>query len=132
MNLNFSQSTGFVTKDDGTFVAKGWSGNDYRPKENPTRIQGRNNPAMQDKHCVGPLPRDMYRVGPWEPHAELGQLSASLTSMGVGESFGRDGFYIHGPGGDDPANCSMGCIVIPHDARVAVAALNPTTITVTT
>jgi hypothetical protein len=130
MNLNYSQTTGIMTKDDGSFVAKGWAGNDYRPKENPTRIHGKNNPAMESVNSIGPLPKGAYAVGSWGNHGELGPNSASLTQTS-GDTFGRSGFFIHGPGGPDPSNCSKGCIVISHDARMAVIALRPDTVTVT-
>jgi len=129
MNLNYSQTSGQMTQDDGTLVATGFSGNNSRPGVNPTGIQGYNNPEMQSVHKIGPLPQGTYSVGKWGYHPELGNDSAPLTQTS-GETYGRDGFYIHGPG-EDVANSSEGCIVIPHTERLAVEALNPDQITVT-
>ena len=120
MNLNWSQSRGSMTTDDGRLIAVGFAGNH----------DGRNNPDMQSVHDVGPLPQGVYRVGAWGPHAELGQLSAPLTQI-AGETYGRSGFYIHGPGGADPSQCSKGCVVIEHSQRLVVASLAPVTVTVT-
>ena len=130
-NLNVSQTTGIVTKDNGIVVCTtAFMGNNYRPDTNPTGIKGRNNPLMQDVHFIGPLPQGVYRVGEWGMHHPVGDLSAPLTQI-AGETYGRNAFFIHGPGGADPENSSEGCIVIPHNDRVAVAALQPETITVT-
>lgn len=129
MNLNYSQSTGLITDDNGMVIAQGFAGNDSRPAVNPNHIHGYNNPNAQAIHCVGPLPRGVYDVGPWGTHAVVGANSAPLTQTS-GDSFGRSGFFIHGPGAADPANSSEGCIVIPHDQRLAVMALAPGTITV--
>ena len=81
--------------------------------------------------CIGPLPQGLYRVGPWGNHPPVGPNSAALTWIGGPNNYGRSGFFIHGPGADDPANSSEGCIVVPHDDRLRIMGLNPTTITVT-
>ena len=121
MNLNFSQTTGRITKDDGEEVAIGWSG----------RGEGKANPAMQDVHSTGPLPKGVYRVDPWEEqHGHLGPLVAHLTMI-QGDSFGRDAFYIHGPSTTNYGEESMGCIVVPRVGRQCVKCLAPATITVT-
>ena len=131
MNLNFSQSSGIITQDNGVVVTvRAFAGNNYRPDHNPDGLKGRNNPLMQDVHFIGPLPQGLYRVGEWGDHPPVGQNSAPLTQIG-GETYGRSAFFMHGPGGEDPENSSEGCIVIPHDDRLKVIALNPATITVT-
>ena len=131
MNLNFSQSTGWITKDDSSVITKlAFAGNDSRPDTNPDHIQGRNNPQFQDLHGIGPLPQGLYRVSNWGTYPKVGSYAAPLTWIGGPNNFGRSGFFIHGPG-EDYNNSSEGCIVIPHDDRMKVIALNPTTITVT-
>jgi len=130
MNLNFSQHTGWITKDDGSVITKlAFAGNDSRPDTNPNHIQGRNNPAMQDKHSIGPLPQGLYRVGIWGRYPKVGGDAAPLTWIGGVDNFGRSDFFIHGPG-DDYWNSSEGCIIVPHDDRIKIEALKPTTITV--
>jgi len=110
--LIYSQSTGIMSLG-AQQIALGWAGNH----------DGRNNPAMQDAHCVGPLPQGDYTLDGWEDeHPHLGPMVTHLTPDPAAEMFGRDGFYIHGPS-SDPARYgqeSMGCIVIPHTPRQAV------------
>jgi len=125
--LTYSQSTGIMTRN-GEEIARGWAGNDSRPKVNPDRVHGYNNPDAQNLHCIGPLPQGLYKIGEWGVHPELGAHSAPLTQVS-GETYGRSGFYIHGPGAD-PANSSEGCIVIPHDPRLAVEATGETLVQV--
>jgi len=120
MNLNYQITSGIMSQDDSTQVATGWSGNGL----------GKNQPEMTNVHNVGPLPVGTYSVGEWSDHPHVGPNSARLTQTS-GESFGRDGFFIHGPGTTDYGQESKGCIVIPHNDRLKVIALNPDQITVT-
>lgn len=117
----YVQDSGAIYDETGSKIAFGWAGNHA----------GRNNPDMQTVPSVGPLPIGLYDVGPWGDAksvpgypAHLGPLVASLTQV-EGQTFGRSGFYLHGPGGADPANCSHGCIVIPRAMREVVAAALP-------
>jgi len=124
MNLNYSQTTGHITSDDGTLITTGWSG----------RGDGKNNPGYEDVVCTGPLPKGLYWVQPWEAqHPGLGPMVAYLRPDHINEMFGRGSFYIHGPAMDKAkyGQESKGCIVIPRPGREAVKFLNPTTITVT-
>jgi len=117
MNINYSQSTGVLSKDDGTIIAAGWSG----------RGAGKNNPDMENVSNTGPLPKGIYNVGAWEKtHGHLGPIVASLTQT-QGDAFGRSAFYIHGPAMDPKTygQESMGCIVIPRSGRLKIKALLP-------
>lgn len=122
MNLNYAQSTGKLTQDDGTLVAVGWAG----------RGEGKNNPSMQDIKSTGPLPQGVYTVGEWHDHPRLGMMVAQLTQIS-GNTFGRSEFFIHGASRnlDKFGQESKGCIVLTHNDREEVKDLNPTTITVT-
>ena len=122
MNLNYAQSTGKVTLDDGSLVAVGWAG----------RGKGKNNPAMQAVKSTGPLPQGVYTVGEWRDHPRLGAMVARLIQT-EGETFGRDEFFIHGASRnlDKFGQESKGCIVLTHNNREEVKDLNPSTITVT-
>jgi hypothetical protein len=130
MNINYIQSTGQVFLDDGTLLGIGFAGNDYRPKENPSKVQGKNNPTHEDAHSIGPIPRGLYTIGTWGSHPPLGPTSASLTPDPKNVMYGRSSFYIHGVGGDDPANCSEGCIVLAPNIREKLIELKATTVTV--
>lgn len=120
-NLTYNQTTGHLTNDDGVLVAEGWAG----------KGEGRNNHAMQEVSCVGPLPCGKYAVQPWEAmHPGLGPLVARLIQI-EGDNFHRDGFFIHGPSkGENYGEESKGCIIIPRPMRNYVNSLNPQTITV--
>ena len=153
-NVNYAIPTGVWTKDNGIVIVppgNSWAGNDSNPKvnpltladgsTNPNNIKGKNNILQVDRHCIGPLPPGLYKVGEWAFTAEdiarlgypthLGLGITSLTQIG-GETYGRDGFFIHGPGKDDYGQESEGCTVVTHDFRLGkLAAMKPDTVTVT-
>ena len=115
--LVYSQSSGVISvsiDNEGTepgVVATGWAGNHA----------GKNNPDMQDKPCVGPLPQGFYTICEWEEnHGHLGPLVAFLKPDPGNEMFGRGDFFIHGPSGKNWGQESKGCIVVEHDEREAV------------
>ena len=128
LTLTYSQADGTLTNDEGNVIANGWAGHG----------QGKNNPFMENVHNIGPLPRGLYRVGPWgcgDPTKpdyvkgypkNLGPLIASLTQI-EGETYGRSDFFIHGPD-RDPAHYgqeSRGCTVVPRPQREVVHNLAP-------
>lgn len=79
------------------------------------RDQGRNNPAMEGVHDVGPLPRNEYEIAAESSHVILGIVAMRLTPVGTGEMYGRAGFFIHAP------ELSEGCIVLDLNTRCTVA-----------
>ena len=110
LTLTYSQSSGALTGADKGVVSQGWAGNG----------EGKNNPAMQEVHEVGPLPQGLYDLGPWEQfHPGLGPLVCRLTQV-EGETFGRDGFFIHGASMGHYGEESKGCIVLPRSQRELV------------
>ena len=119
ININYSIRNGHVTQDDGSLIATGWSGNH----------DGKDNVYMTSFHDVGPLPIGIYNIGPFITHPILGPLSAQLTQIS-GETYGRSGFFIHGPGTTDYGQESKGCVILTHDDRLKVIALNPAQLTV--
>ena len=132
-NINFSYD-GEITSDDGEVLStSAFAGNNYRADTNPTHIPGRNNASMQAVHFIGPLPIGTYEIGKWDHYPKVGANAAPLTYIeGSGpSSYGRSGFFIHGPGENDPLNSSEGCICVPHDDRLKIMSLNPQTVTVT-
>lgn len=146
-NVNFSHSTGVWTLDNGVVIVPpghSWAGNDSNPDWNPNHLQGKLNHLMQDVHNIGPLPCNLYRLGEWAFTAEdskrlgypshLGLGICSLTPIGPGEMYGRDGFFIHGPAMDQAKRGqeSRGCTVVEHDYRInQIAAKNFDTVNVT-
>jgi len=110
LTLTYSQSTGALVDADKGVVAQGWAGNG----------EGKNNPAMQEVHEVGPLPQGLYDLGPWEQfHPGLGPLVCRLTQV-EGETYKRDGFFIHGASMGHYGEESKGCIILPRSQRELV------------
>lgn len=124
--LQYSQSTGMLTLLDESvslLVGTGWAGNH----------DGKNNPAMQQVPCVGPLPQGHYTLQPWEAyHGHLGPLVSFLQPDPTNTMFGRGDFFIHGPA-MSPASYgqeSKGCIVMAHDVRQKLSDLGVTALEV--
>lgn len=115
--LQYSQTSGtWSTVDDdhiATPIARGWSGNHA----------GKNNPAMQNVPCIGPLPQGWYTRQMWEAtHDHLGPMVAFLLPDGDNAMFGRGDFFIHGTARDPESygQESKGCTVLPRADRQAV------------
>jgi len=125
-SITFKISTGTITADGSNTIlsTSAFAGNNSRMPQNPTKIQGMNNPNMCSLHFIGPLPLGEYSIGPFTSHPEVGENSAQLTQIS-GESYGRSDFFIHGPGSVDPLNSSEGCIVVPHFDRLRISELKP-------
>lgn len=76
---------------------------------------GLNNPAAQDQHNVGPLPRGRYTIEPEASSSRLGIIAMRLTPNLENEMFDRSGFFIHAP------DFSEGCIVQQETTRCLIA-----------
>ena len=106
---SYQQSTGELLAAGGTHVGDGYAGHGA----------GRNNPAMQAVHNVGPLPCGFYTISPAHDHPKLGPLTMDLIPDTDNEMFGRDDFRVHGDNATHDA--SEGCIVLDHGVRLQVA-----------
>jgi hypothetical protein len=84
--------------------------------------EGKNKPSMQAVKDRGPIPRGMWTiVGP--PQNIIpgpGIYVLRLTPNPGTQTFGRTEFLMHGDSGNHPGCASHGCIVMPHDTRIAV------------
>lgn len=100
----YAQSNGQL-HHNGRLIATGYSG----------RGEGRNNPALEHKRAVGPLPRGKWRiVGPPYNSANVGPFALKLEPVGH-NAHGRTAFRIHG---NNKANdASHGCLVLPRSVR---------------
>jgi type VI secretion system (T6SS) effector TldE1-like protein len=86
--------------------------------------EGKNNPAMQDIHDVGPIPRGRYRIeliadennNPVDYEHKKAPV-IRLVPDPTNEMFGRDGFLIHGDSISQPGTASEGCIIMAHWVR---------------
>ncbi len=106
----FVQRTGQLFADGWILVGTGYAG--------AVEGDGKNNPAMQAVHDVGPLPCGDYTIGPAYTHPKLGPVTMNLTPDSTNEMFGRTVFRIHG---DNPEHdASEGCIVQGRSVRERV------------
>lgn len=105
----YSQKTG-VLLWNGCFMGCGYSG----------APAGKNNPAMQNVKDVGPIPRGKYTIGPAFDAPVQGPVTMRLAPDPANEMFGRGGFLIHGDT-EPPGFASLGCIILPHAIRAAIA-----------
>jgi hypothetical protein len=116
----FSQSTGAinVTDANGNTVAIGTEG--YAGQG-----EGKNNPDMQNKENVGPIPQGAWKIEPGSSNSK-GPLTIKLIPDPSTETFNRKDFRIHGeklpPA--EPGNASEGCIIHSRDIRQSIVDLN--------
>lgn len=100
----YRQSTGAFLYPSGQTFTVGYSG---------APATGKNNPAMQAEHNVGPIPCGVYDIAAPEdidggPH---GPYVLPLLPRVGNQMFGRDGFLIHDDSLHHPGAASQGCIV---------------------
>jgi len=112
MNWQFQQSTGNIYDPDGHLVATGYAGGNLG-----LHPEGKNNPAMQQLHLIGPLPRGLYTMGTPVAQSRLGPFAIPLIPDPANEMFGRGDFYIHGDRIGAPGCASDGCIIMPRQVR---------------
>ena len=112
----YAQGSGELSRDDDdTVVSIGYSGSG----------EGKNNPAMQQIHDVGPIPRGIWHIG--EPEAvdvvgPHGPFVLPLTPAEGTPTFERLGFLIHGDSLAHVGSASHGCIILNRHVREAIAA----------
>ncbi len=109
----YLQSTGELFDGEGLLVGTGYSGAGI----------GRNNPALDSVHNVGPIPAGEYTIGAPEdlaggPH---GPFVLRLEPDPANNMHGRDGFLIHGDAIARPGSASHGCIILPRRVRERIA-----------
>ena len=115
--LFYSQAKGVWTDSDGAVIVDGcYAGIGA----------GKNNPAMQNVHNVGPLPQGIYTMGPLMIHPpgdslrHLGPCMV-LAPSSANTMFGRGGFFIHLDNPTHPGLSSNGCIVCSSDKNATGA-----------
>jgi hypothetical protein len=95
------------------------------------KADGLNNPADQNQHDVGPLPRGSYTIGrPVPDGGHMGPFVLPLLPFPTNQMFGRSAFFIHG---DTPArdhSASNGCVILDRQWRTMIAQSNDNTLTV--
>lgn len=103
----YDSTTGNVTNPDGTFLGTAYSGNGV----------GLNNPAMENIHNHGPIPRGQWTIGAFFDDPEKGPIVCHLSPAETTDTYGRSGFMIHGDNKALDNTASEGCIVAPRFVR---------------
>ena len=106
MTWEYQQSTGHFSHND-TFIVTGYSGRD----------EGLNNPAEEGVQGNGPIPHGQYTIGPAMTHPTVGPIAMRLKSCEGTDTYGRDGFLIHGDNKSMNHTASHGCIILPKAIR---------------
>lgn len=105
----YNQANGNLSHD-GALIGTGYSG----------APSGKNNPAMQNVACIGPIPQGNYAIGePFDSPAH-GPFAMPLEPDPSNEMFGRSGFLMHGDSIEHPGCASEGCIIMQRAVREAV------------
>ncbi|MET1536748.1 tlde1 domain-containing protein [Burkholderia sola] len=107
MPWQYSQSTGQLTQGAGPAVGRGYSG----------RGAGQNNPQMQNRVGMGPIPTGSYSIGAPFHHHHAGDYTMRLTPNAGTDTQHRSGFMIHGDSVAHPGQASDGCIILDRRAR---------------
>lgn len=108
MTWTYKQATGELFHDDAQMpVATGYAG----------AGEGKNNPAMQTIHNVGPIPVGGYTIGDPSDTRTHGPYVLDLTPAPGNNMCGRSGFLIHGDSVVHPGTASEGCIIMPRVVR---------------
>lgn len=115
----YEQLTGRLFDPAGKWIATGYAGGGTDPTDTEA-IKGKNNPDMQDRHNIGPLPRGMYTIKAPINTVTHGPYVMELVPDITNEMFGRDAFRMHGDSVIYPGFASDGCPVQNHPARVKV------------
>lgn len=106
----YEQATGKLNQDQ-IFVGQGYSG---------AEPEGKNNPSMQDKPCVGPIPQGKYTINTPFDSPTHGPFAMHLVPDKDNQMFGRAGFLMHGDSVEHPGAASEGCIIMPRAIREQV------------
>lgn len=111
MPWHYQQINGWLDKD-GILVDKtGYSGFG----------EGKNNPALEAVHDVGPIPAGEWTIsGPPFDDPEHGPYVLRLYPKVGSQTFGRSGFLIHGDSIEHPGQASKGCIILPRLTRTRI------------
>lgn len=111
MAFTYAQDSGALYDPNGVLMMRGYSGNGA----------GLNNPAMDDRVGVGPIPVGDYTVGaPHAPIDHLGPLALPLYPAKTNNMKGRSGFFMHGDNSRLNHTASNGCVIMPPQVRKTV------------
>jgi hypothetical protein len=107
----YKQQSGELWHGDPEPAAVGYSG----------AGEGKNNPAMQVVHAIGPIPQGEWLIqGPPVDSRLHGPFVMRLIPIIPSAALGRAGFLIHGDSKEHPGMASEGCIIMPRNVRERV------------
>ena len=112
MTWLYEQVSGRLLDPNGDIAATGYAGGNAGKN-----MDDRNNPDMQDRPNIGPLPVGKYTLGKPVLQSHLGQFAIPLIPSPENEMFGRSAFYIHGDSIRNPGKASEGCIIVSRSVR---------------
>lgn len=107
MAWTYEIPTGRMLDASGGLACVGYSG----------APDAKNDPAFCPVRDVGPIPAGSWIVGSPRDSAEHGPYCLPLTPAFGTETYGRDGFLIHGESLSHPGAASKGCVIVPHAVR---------------
>lgn len=111
LSWKYYSLSGMMKAPSGAILGHGYSGNG----------QGLNNPAMENMHNIGPIPRGAYGIGAFfYDDCGKGPTVCDLIPLSETETFGRCGFMVHGDNRKANESASEGCIVAPRFIRDAM------------
>jgi hypothetical protein len=87
---------------------------------------GKNIPAPQNLHDVGPISQGFYEIGPPHDTTTHGPDVMALSPAEGTDTFGRGGFLIHGDSIENPGTALHGCVILAYDPRVQVSSRGDT------
>lgn len=79
--------------------------------------KGLDDPEMENFKGMGPIPRGKWKIGTFFDHPHLGPIVAHLTPALGTNTFGRNGFFIHGDNREVNHTASDGCIILARPMR---------------
>lgn len=114
--------TGNLFDPEAVFRGIGYSGHG----------EGVNNGALEAVHDVGPIPKGLWRIGPWfDDPGGKGPIVCHLTPLSGTDTYGRTGLMCHGDNGAGNRSASHGCIVLARPLREAIRDSGDSTLNVT-
>lgn len=103
--------TGNLFDPEGALKGTGYSGHG----------EGVNNGALEAVHDVGPIPKGLWRIGPFfDDPGGKGPVVCHLTPLSGTDTHGRSGFMVHGDNAAANHTASEGCIILARPLREAI------------
>lgn len=108
--FEWEQATGLL-RLGGLVLGRGYSGSPF----------GRNNPAFERVANVGPIPRGLWSLEKPRDTKEHGPFVIPLVPEEGTDTFGREGFLIHGDSIKAAGTASHGCIILSRALRERIS-----------